>query len=174
MMTGDHQQTAQAIGSLLKIDEIHASCTPEDKTNLIKEQQATYPINAMVGDGVNDAPALANASIGIAMGQGTDIAIDVADVVLMKDDLEKLQMAHMLSKKLKRIITQNIIFSVTVIALLIMSNFMKVVSLPIGVIGHEGSTILVILNGLRMLRTVKPKQVVEHEKHPQASDVATN
>lgn len=166
MMTGDHLQTAQAIGKMLKIDDIHAGCTPEQKTQLIKEQQAQYQITAMVGDGVNDAPALANASIGIAMGQGTDIAIDVADVVLMKNDLEKLQMAHMLAKKLKRVITQNIIFSVSVIALLIISNFMKVVSLPIGVIGHEGSTILVILNGLRLLQTIRPKYVSETSSNP--------
>ncbi|WP_411852865.1 heavy metal translocating P-type ATPase [Vagococcus salmoninarum] len=157
MMTGDHQQTAQAIGHSLGVDDIYASCTPEDKARLIKNQQADYQVNAMVGDGINDAPALANASIGIAMGQGTDIAIDVADVVLMRNDLEKLQMAHALAKKLKRIITQNIIFSVSVILLLIISNFMKVVSLPIGVIGHEGSTILVILNGLRMLAPLKLK-----------------
>ncbi|MGO2101259.1 MAG: heavy metal translocating P-type ATPase [Vagococcus salmoninarum] len=157
MMTGDHQQTAQAIGHSLGVDDIYASCTPEDKAHLIKNQQADYQVNAMVGDGINDAPALANASIGIAMGQGTDIAIDVADVVLMRNDLEKLQMAHALAKKLKRIITQNIIFSVSVILLLIISNFMKVVSLPIGVIGHEGSTILVILNGLRMLAPLKLK-----------------
>ncbi|WEG72934.1 heavy metal translocating P-type ATPase [Vagococcus intermedius] len=155
MMTGDHPKTAQAVGKMLGMDAIHAECTPESKTTLIKEQHATYGVNAMVGDGVNDAPALANASIGVAMGQGTDIAIDVADVVLMKDDIEKLPMAHHLSKKLKRIVTQNIIFSVSVISLLIISNFMKMVSLPIGVIGHEGSTILVILNGLRLLKTPK-------------------
>ncbi len=165
MMTGDHVQTAQAIGQMLKIDEIHAGCTPEQKTNLIKEQLNHYPITAMVGDGINDAPALANASIGIAMGQGTDIAIDVADVVLMKDDLEKLQMAHMLAKKLKRIITQNIVFSISVILLLIISNFMKAVSLPLGVIGHEGSTILVILNGLRLLRTVRPQELLTSSLH---------
>ncbi|CAM3284712.1 heavy metal translocating P-type ATPase [Vagococcus fessus] len=155
MMTGDHPKTANAVGKMLNIDEIHASCTPETKTNLIKTQQETYGVNAMIGDGVNDAPALANASIGVAMGQGTDIAIDVADVVLMQDDISKLQMAHRLSKKLKRIVTQNIIFSVSVICLLIISNFFKIISLPIGVIGHEGSTILVILNGLRLLRTQK-------------------
>ena len=102
------QQTAQAIGHSLGVDDIYASCTPEDKAHLIKNQQADYQVNAMVGDGINDAPALANASIGIAIGQGTDIAIDVADVVLMRNDLEKLQMAHALAKKLKRIITQNI------------------------------------------------------------------
>lgn len=174
MMTGDHENTAQAIGKMLNIDEIHASCSPEQKTQLIKEQQTVYDVNAMIGDGVNDAPALANASIGIAMGQGTDIAIDVADVVLMKDDLEKLQMAHSLAKKLKRIIMQNIVFSVSVILLLIMSNFMKVINLPLGVIGHEGSTILVILNGLRLLRTVQPKRLSGspkklHTKHQEIS-----
>ena len=85
------------------------------------------------------------------MGQGTDIAIDVADIVLMKDNLEKLAMSHQLSLKLKRIVTQNIVFSLSVIAILIVSNFFQVINLPLGVIGHEGSTILVILNGLRML-----------------------
>lgn len=176
MMTGDHKQTAQAIGHMLKIDEIHAGCTPEQKTDLIKEQLNHYPITAMVGDGINDAPALANASIGIAMGQGTDIAIDVADMVLMKDDLEKLQMAHMLAKKLKRIVTQNIIFSVSVILLLIISNFMKAVSLPLGVIGHEGSTILVILNGLRLLRTIQPTSLpkVVSNKAPHNKKILTH
>lgn len=155
MITGDHVSTAKAVGDHLQIDEIHANCLPEAKTKLIKAQKEKYTINAMVGDGINDAPALANAAIGIAMGAGTDIAIDVADMVLMKNDLQKLQMSHMLSIKLKRIVKQNIIFSATVIAILILSNLFQVINLPLGVIGHEGSTVLVILNGLRLLKTVK-------------------
>jgi Cd2+/Zn2+-exporting ATPase len=154
MVTGDHQKTALAVARELEIDEIHANCLPEEKTALILKQKEAYGINAMVGDGINDAPALANAAIGVAMGGGTAIAMDVADMVLMQNELKKLQMSYLLSKKLKRIVTQNICFSVAVILLLILSNFFQILSLPFGVIGHEGSTILVILNGLRLLQTI--------------------
>ena len=161
MLTGDHSQTANAVAKMIGIDAVIADCLPEDKTIFIKEQKDKVGINAMIGDGVNDAPALANASIGIAMGQGTDIAIDVADIVLMKDDLSKLAVSHQLSLKLKRIVKQNIIFSLSVIAILIFSNFFKVINLPLGVIGHEGSTILVILNGLRMLQKLPMEKRIE-------------
>ncbi|EOH99805.1 heavy metal translocating P-type ATPase [Enterococcus haemoperoxidus ATCC BAA-382] len=162
MITGDHDKTAETIAIELEIDQVYANCLPEDKTLLIKEQKEKYGINAMVGDGINDAPALANAAIGVAMGEGTDIAMDVADMVLMQNDLEKLQMSHQLSKKLKRIVTQNIVFSSGIILLLVLSNFFQIINLPLGVIGHEGSTILVILNGLRMLKTIpleKPSKI---------------
>jgi len=154
MLTGDHEKTAQAVGRILEIDEIHAGCLPAGKAFLIKEQKNKYGVNAMVGDGINDTPALANATIGVAMGEGTDIAIDVADVVLMQNDLEKLQMSHLLSKKLKRIVSQNIIFSVIAILTLIVASFFQIINLPLGVVFHEGTTILVILNGLRMLRKI--------------------
>lgn len=154
MITGDHEKTAAAVAAELEVDELFANCLPEDKTKLIQEQKETFGVNVMVGDGVNDAPALANAAIGVAMGEGTDIAMDVADIVLMQNDLEKLQMSHLLSKKLKRIVTQNIAFSASIILLLILSNFFQIINLPLGVIGHEGSTILVILNGLRMLKSI--------------------
>ncbi|MGM0216969.1 heavy metal translocating P-type ATPase [Enterococcus sp. AZ126] len=171
MITGDHEKTATAVAAELEVDDIYADCLPEDKTILVKKQKAMYGINAMVGDGINDAPALANAAIGVAMGQGTDIAMDVADMVLMKNDLKKLQMSHLLSKKLKRIVTQNIAFSAGVIAILILSNFFQIINLPLGVVGHEGSTIFVILNGLRMLKTIPIEKKSLQPFHTQKTEL---
>src|SRR5690606_15713634 len=125
---------------------------PETKVARLKELEKTYGAVAMIGDGINDAPALATSTIGIAMGDGTGVALETADVVLMKNDLWRLPYAHRLSGRMNRIIKQNVIFSISVILLLIMSNFLQVIDLPLGVLGHEGSTILVILNGLRLLK----------------------
>ncbi|OIJ11848.1 cadmium-translocating P-type ATPase [Anaerobacillus alkalilacustris] len=152
MITGDHAQTAAAIADETNIDEYIANCLPEKKVEEVKGLKTKYGSVAMVGDGINDAPALATSNVGIAMGTGTDVAIETADVVLVKNDLSKIAKAIELSKRMNRIIKQNMIFSITVIALLIIGNFLQQVSLPLGVIGHEGSTILVILNGLRLLR----------------------
>ncbi|EUJ26739.1 heavy metal translocating P-type ATPase [Listeria cornellensis] len=152
MITGDSQHTADTIGKELGIDSVIAECLPEHKVTRLLALQKKYGAIAMIGDGINDAPALANADVGIAMGEGTDIAIETADIILMKNNLSKLTFALKLSKKLHRITWQNIIFSLCVIGLLILSNFFQIINLPFGVIGHEGSTILVILNGLRMLR----------------------
>ena len=154
MITGDNEATGQTIGKQLGVDEIRANCLSEDKTTILKELQAKYKLVGMVGDGVNDAPALANADIGIAMGEGTDIAMETADVVLMKSELDKLEYCYGLSKKLKKITMQNIIFSITVILILILSNLFQLINLPLGVVGHEGSTILVILNSLRLLANI--------------------
>ena len=154
MITGDNEATGQTIGKQLGVDEIRANCLPEDKTTILKDLQAKYKLVGMVGDGVNDAPALANADIGIAMGEGTDIAMETADVVLMKSELDKLEYCYGLSKKLKKITLQNIIFSITVILILILSNLFQLINLPLGVVGHEGSTILVIMNSLRLLAKI--------------------
>ncbi len=152
MLTGDGERTAAAIASELQMDEFHAECLPEKKVEEIKNMNSRFTTVAMVGDGINDAPALATADIGIAMGEGTDVALETADIVLMKNDLPRIPGAIALSKKMNRIIKQNIVFSILVIMLLICSNFFQVLDLPLGVIGHEGSTILVILNGLRLLK----------------------
>jgi Zn2+/Cd2+-exporting ATPase len=153
MLTGDSKKTALAIASETGMDMHIAECLPETKVEEMKKLKERFGTVAMVGDGINDAPALATASVGIAMGEGTDVALETADIVLMKNDLPRIAEAVKLSKKMNRIIKQNIIFSITVIMILIASNFMQSLALPMGVIGHEGSTILVILNGLRLLRS---------------------
>lgn len=151
MLTGDNEKTAKVIAKEAGVTEYVAECLPETKVTEMKRLLSQHHFVGMVGDGINDAPALATATTGIAMGEGTDVALETADVVLMKNDLSKIAYAVRLSRKMQRIVKQNIIFSIGVIILLIASNFLQVVDLPLGVIGHEGSTILVILNGLRML-----------------------
>ncbi|WP_029268008.1 heavy metal translocating P-type ATPase [Virgibacillus alimentarius] len=152
MLTGDNKVTAKAIASETGIDQYIAECLPEEKVNYVKELGERFENVAMVGDGINDAPALASADVGIAMGEGTDVALETADVVLMKNDLSKITNAISMSNRMNRVVKQNIFFSLAVIGLLILSNFFQILDLPLGVIGHEGSTILVILNGLRLLK----------------------
>ncbi|GAA3400604.1 heavy metal translocating P-type ATPase [Paenibacillus hodogayensis] len=153
MLTGDRRRTAQSIAREAGIDVVHAELLPEDKVNYVKELKRTYGQVAMVGDGMNDTPALATATVGIAMGgAGSDAALETADLVLMNDGIEHIAAAIALGKRTSTIVKQNMIFAVTVIACLITANFMAGIALPWGVIGHEGSTILVILNGLRLLR----------------------
>ncbi|MFC5558829.1 heavy metal translocating P-type ATPase [Ureibacillus thermophilus] len=155
MLTGDHEKTAKAIAAEAGVNEYIAKCSPVTKTEFIDKALTQYQYVGMVGDGINDAPALAKSTVGIAMGGGTDVALETADVVLMKNDLAKIAYAVKLGRKMQRIVKQNVIFSTSVIALLIISNFLQLLDLPLGVVGHEGSTILVILNGLRMLKTIK-------------------
>lgn len=152
MLTGDSYYTAQAIAKESGVHHYIAECLPETKVEHLRKLQDQYKEVGMVGDGINDAPALATASVGIAMGEGSDVALETADIVLMKNDLTKIAEAITLSNRMNKIIKQNVIFSISVIMLLIASNFLQVLDLPFGVIGHEGSTLLVILNGLRLLR----------------------
>ncbi|MBM7543387.1 heavy metal translocating P-type ATPase [Periweissella beninensis] len=150
MITGDAKLTGEAIGNTLGIDSVLANVLPTQKADVIKQNQVNGA-TAMVGDGVNDAPALANADIGIAMGDGTDVAIEVADVVVMQNDLAKLTYAHRISKKLNQVIWQNMIFALLIVFLLVILNFMSITNITLGIIAHEGSTLLVIFNGLRLL-----------------------
>jgi Zn2+/Cd2+-exporting ATPase len=152
MLTGDSKNTAKAIAAESHVNEHIAECLPETKVDELKKLRERFGTVAMVGDGINDAPALATANVGIAMGEGSDVALETADVVLMKNDLPKIAEAINLSRRMNRIVKQNIIFSLLVIMVLIASNFLQILDLPYGVIGHEGSTILVILNSLRLLK----------------------
>ncbi|MEC4558708.1 MAG: heavy metal translocating P-type ATPase ['Conium maculatum' witches'-broom phytoplasma] len=157
MLTGDNEKTAMAIGKQLNVDYVLADCLPEDKSNKIIEIKSKYDMVAMVGDGINDAPALANSDVGITMQEGTDVAIDIADMVLMKNNLNKITYAHKVSKKLNSIIFQNIIFSIGVIVILSINNFIADIKLPWAVFLHEISTILVLVNSLRILTNIKEK-----------------
>lgn len=149
MLTGDNPRVAQSIAHQLGIDAVYARLMPEDKVRIVKEIEAEVGPTAMIGDGVNDAPALATASVGIAMGvAGTDVALETADLVLMGDKLELIPYALHLSKKARRVVWQNISFALLVIVLLIISAFVVNLPLPLGVLGHEGSTVIVVLNGL--------------------------
>lgn len=150
LLTGDQEKTARYVASQVDIDRVIANCLPTDKAAVIQELQTEFASVGMVGDGINDAPALAQANVSYAMGSGTDIAMESADIVLM-EDLTRIPYSIRLSKKMRGIIKQNIVFALSVIALLIISNLFQSINLPLGVVGHEGSTILVILNGLRLL-----------------------
>lgn len=152
MLTGDNELVAQSIGARLGIDEMHANLLPHEKVDIIKRAQQRYGPVAMVGDGINDAPALAAADVGIAMGGvGTDVALETADVALMGDKIERLRDALRISARAKKVVWQNIIFSLAVIALLIFGVFALDLALPAGVLGHEGSTVIVVLNSLLSL-----------------------
>ncbi|WP_017301073.1 heavy metal translocating P-type ATPase [Nodosilinea nodulosa] len=153
MLTGDNTRTAQRIAQELDIDAVYAELLPEDKIHIVRRLQQQYGAVAMVGDGVNDAPALAQATVGIVLGAtGVDAALETADVVLMSDGLDKLEQAMRLGRRSQRIVKQNLTFAIGFIVLLLLANFAGQISLPAGVVGHEGSTLLVTLSGLRLLR----------------------
>ncbi|MEQ1821549.1 MAG: cation-translocating P-type ATPase [Fimbriimonadaceae bacterium] len=153
MMTGDTTQTAKSVAEELGIKEWHASLLPQDKTALIEDfEQAGKPV-MMVGDGINDAPSLSRATVGVAMGGlGSDIALNAADIVLMNDKLSALPDLIKFGRRASRIIWANLLFATGIILVLVLTSFFGKLPLPLAVLGHEGSTVLVILNGLRLLR----------------------
>lgn len=154
MITGDAKRTGEAIGRKLGLDEVRGNVMPEEKATIISELKETYPVIAMLGDGVNDAPALVTADVGVAMGEGTDIAIDVADAVLMKNDLTRFSYTHKIAKKLRKVVWQNIVIALAVVVMLVILNIVGQMNMTFAVIFHEGSTIAVILNGLRLLKGI--------------------
>jgi Cd2+/Zn2+-exporting ATPase len=153
MITGDNELAARSVACDLGIDEYYAELLPQDKVDIIRVLIERFGSVAVVGDGVNDAPALAAATVGIAMGAaGSDTALETADIALMSDDLGKLPYALRLSRGAMGIIHQNLVFSLAVIAVLILTALMGILKLTVGVFGHEGSALLVIANGMRLIR----------------------
>lgn len=153
MLSGDNERTARAIAAEAGIDDVHAPLKPEEKVALVQELTRSDGHVAMVGDGVNDAPALAAATVGVAMGAaGTDVALETADVALMADNLEKLVYAFQLARRNDRIVRQNLALSALVMGGLVLGAVSGTFSLPIAVLGHEISEFVVIANGLRMLK----------------------
>jgi len=158
MLTGDRAAVAEPIARALGIDEVRADLLPQDKLRLIDELQKQHGPMAMIGDGVNDAPALASAAVGIAMGgAGTDVAIETADVALMSDDLRKLPDAIALARFSRTIIRQNLFIALGVIALLAPAAAMGFAYLGVAVLFHEGSTVVVVLNSMRLLFFKPPR-----------------
>jgi Cd2+/Zn2+-exporting ATPase len=152
MATGDNPATAAAIAAEVGIEEVRAGLLPQQKEEQIETLTAECGVTMMVGDGINDAPSLARASVGVAMGGlGSDIALNAADVVLMNDNLDRIPEFIRLGRRTNRIIRANLIFATGMIACLALVSIFAVLPLPIAVLGHEGSTVVVILNGLRLL-----------------------
>ncbi len=153
MLTGDNQRVAEYIADELGIDEVYAELLPEEKVNHIEQLQERHKAVAMVGDGVNDAPALATADISIGMGgAGTDVALETADIVLMSDQLSQLPYAFALSRETRKTLYINFSIAFGAIAIMIIAILTAGIPLPVAVVGHEGSTVLVSLIGLRLLR----------------------
>ncbi|MGN6485303.1 MAG: heavy metal translocating P-type ATPase [Thermomicrobiales bacterium] len=162
MLTGDNERVAQAIAAEVGVDAVIADLLPDHKLESIRELQKLGTV-AMIGDGVNDAPALATADLGIAMGGGgTDVALETADIVLMRDDLGRVPFAIALSRRMRRTIRINIGFALAVILTLATATLTTGIPLPLGVLGHEGSTIVVVLLSLRLLANRRQTVIAQH------------
>ncbi len=150
MLTGDNRRTGQAIARSLGIDEVRAELKPEEKSIAIGQLEGDLGPAAMVGDGINDAPALAAATVGVAMGTaGTDAAIEAADVALMGDDLAAVPYTIRLGRLTRRISRQNIVFSLVLLAVLVPSAAFGAINVAVAVTAHEVAELLAVLNGLR-------------------------
>ncbi|MHB1454895.1 MAG: heavy metal translocating P-type ATPase [Saccharofermentanales bacterium] len=159
MLTGDNRHTAETVAESLGLDEYHAELMPENKVEFIKKLKAEGHVVAMAGDGINDAPAIAAADIGLAMGEGgTDVSMETADIVLMADRLMQLSHAFSLSKATIRNMKQNTYFAVAIVLLLLAGVLTEYVHLASGMFVHEGSILLVILNAMRLIRFKNKKQ----------------
>jgi Cd2+/Zn2+-exporting ATPase len=152
MLTGDRRHAAEAVAREIGLDEVRAGLSPEEKVDAIMEIRATGHKVAMVGDGVNDAPSLAAADVSVAMGaRGSDAALEQAEVILMHDRIENFLSAQRLSRRAKSVIRQNLALSLGVVVVMVIATALGAVPLAIGVAAHEGSTLVVCLNSLRLL-----------------------
>jgi len=161
VLTGDRKATAKYLRAELKLDDVRGELKPEQKVEAVRELSGQGRKVAMIGDGVSDAPSLAAAHIGVAMGaRGSDAALEQADVVLMHDRLENFLAAFRLSQRARRIIRQNLVVSLGTVVVLVTFALLGKIPLPVGVVGHEGSTVVVVMNSLRLLfggATIKQK-----------------
>jgi Cd2+/Zn2+-exporting ATPase len=152
LLTGDRAEPAVVVAGAVGITDVQAELSPQAKLKCIHDWRAAGEKVVMVGDGINDAPSLTAADVSIGMGaRGSDAALEQADVILMHDKIENVEEAVRLSRRARAVIRQNIVISLGVILVLIVSALLEKINLTIGVIGHEGSTVIVILNGLRLL-----------------------
>lgn len=153
VLSGDHPEAVRAVAAELGADEVRAGLLPHEKVEAVRRLAEGSRGVAMIGDGVNDAPAMAGATLGVAMGAiGTDVAIETADVVLMSDEIEKVDYLLHLGRRARRVVRQNVVFSVGWMLLLILVSLTVGIPLTLAVVAHEGSTLLVAANGLRLLR----------------------
>ncbi|GAA1453985.1 heavy metal translocating P-type ATPase [Nesterenkonia lacusekhoensis] len=173
MLTGDTRLVAEAIGEAVGIDEIHASLLPEDKLDAVARLQREGHTVAMVGDGVNDAPALATADIGVAMGAaGSAVAVETADIALMGDNLLKLPEAISLAKRTVNVMRQNIWIALITVVVLLVGVFAGGVTMAIGMLVHEGSVLIVILNAMRLLRNTQGATALSRSERARAAHEA--
>jgi P-type E1-E2 ATPase len=153
MLTGDNRATAEQLARRVGITDVHSGLLPDDKVATVRKLEAGGQRVTIVGDGINDAPALAAAHTGIAMGgAGSDLTVHAADAVIVRDDLTTLPAVIALSRRARRVVTANLITAAIFITGLVIWDLVSHLPLPLGVAGHEGSTVIVGLNGLRLLR----------------------
>lgn len=170
MLTGDNHVTAQYVAEQIGIDEVHAELMPEDKVTYIKQFKDGGQHVAFVGDGINDSPAIATAQIGIAMGSGTDVAIETSDVVLMQSSFDALVHAYALSKKTVINTKENILIAIGVVVFLLIGLILGFIYMASGMFVHEFSILVVIFNAMRLIGYGKLKPTPQ----PQAAKLSTS